>query len=60
MPSSVTPVRTSDQTWEEIRTEFTLPGLEQVRRRLSELTENPEPLVQQLVRVFLSGLNRLC
>ncbi len=46
----------SDQTWEGIRKEFTLPALEQVRRRLSELTEDPEPMMQQLVRVFLSGL----
>ena len=49
----------SDQTWEGIRKEFTLPALEQVRRRLSELTEDPEPMMQQLVRVFLSGLLRL-
>jgi hypothetical protein len=53
MPSSVTPGQISDQTWEGIRTEFTLPGLEQVRRRLSELTEDPEPLMQQLIRVFI-------
>ena len=43
----------SDQTWEGIRTEFTLPALEQVRRRLSELMEDPEPVMQQLVRVFI-------
>jgi hypothetical protein len=53
MPSSVTPGQISDQTWEEIRTEFTLPALEQVRRRLSELMEDPEPVMQQLVRVFI-------
>ncbi|MDR6508110.1 hypothetical protein [Arthrobacter oryzae] len=53
MPSTVTPGQISDQTWEEIRTEFTLPRLEQVHRRLSELTEDPEPLMQQLVRVFI-------
>jgi hypothetical protein len=46
----------NDQTWAGIRTEFTLPALEQVRRRLSELMEDPEPVMQQLVRVFLSGL----
>lgn len=50
----------SNQTWEEIRTEFTLPALEQVRCRLAELMEDPEPVMRQLVRVFLSGLNRLC
>ena len=46
----------SGQTWEGIRAEFTLPALEQVRRRLSELMEDPEPVMRQLVRVFLSGL----
>jgi hypothetical protein len=43
----------SDQTWEAISREFTLPALEQVRRRLSELIEDPEPVMQQLVRVFI-------
>ncbi|MGO4490464.1 hypothetical protein AB4Y86_00020 [Arthrobacter sp. 2YAF22_2] len=43
----------SDQTWAGIRTEFTLPTLAQVHRRLSELMEDPEPVMQQLVRVFL-------
>ncbi|CAN7573627.1 hypothetical protein LJR078_004323 [Arthrobacter sp. LjRoot78] len=43
----------SDQTWEGIRTEITLPALGQVRRRLSELMEDPEPVMQQLVRVFI-------
>jgi hypothetical protein len=43
----------SDQTWEGIRTEFTLPALGQVRRRLAELMEDPEPVMQQLVRVFI-------
>jgi hypothetical protein len=42
----------NDQTWAGIRTEFTLPTLGQVRCRLSELTEDPEPVMQQLVRVF--------
>jgi hypothetical protein len=41
----------SDQTWAGIRTEFTLPALAQVNRRLSELMEDPEPVMQQLVRV---------
>jgi len=49
----------NDQTWAGIRTEFTLPTLEQVHRRLSELMEDPEPVMRQLVRVFLSGLVRL-
>ena len=43
----------SDQTWAGIRSEFTLPTLEQVRRRLSELMDDPEPVMQQLVRVFI-------
>jgi hypothetical protein len=43
----------NDQTWAGIRTEFTLPTLGQVRRRLSELMEDPEPVMRQLVRVFI-------
>ncbi|NUU31791.1 hypothetical protein HNO80_09330 [Arthrobacter sp. C9C5] len=43
----------SDQTWAGIRTEFTLPTLAQVHRRLSELGEDPEPIMRQLVRVFI-------
>jgi hypothetical protein len=42
----------SGQTWEAIGAEFTLPSLDQVRRRLSELMEDPEPVMQQLIRVF--------
>jgi hypothetical protein len=41
------------QTWEGIRKEFTLPSLDQVHRRLSELMEDPEPVMQQLIRVFI-------
>lgn len=55
----MTPQTISDQTWAGIRTEFTLPTLAQVHRRLSELMEDPEPVMRQLVRVFLSGLLRL-
>ncbi|MET3810863.1 hypothetical protein [Arthrobacter sp. UYEF3] len=43
----------NDQTWEAIRAEFTLPTLQQVYRRLSELMEDPEPVMRQLVRVFI-------
>jgi hypothetical protein len=43
----------NDQTWAGIRAEFTLPTLPQVRRRLSELMEDPEPVMRQLVRVFI-------
>jgi hypothetical protein len=59
MSSSATPRQISDQTWEAIRAEFTLPALEQVRRRLSELVEDPEPVMQQLVRVFI-GEDTFC
>jgi hypothetical protein len=46
------PVR--EQTWESIRKEFTRPAVEQARGRLSELVEDPEPVMQQLVRVFIA------
>ena len=49
----MTPQPISDQTWAGIRNEFTLPTLAQVHRRLSELMEDPEPVLQQLVRVFI-------
>jgi hypothetical protein len=49
-----------EEVWESVRAEFALPALEQVRRRLAELMEDPAPVMRQLVRVFLSGLNRLC
>ena len=49
----MTPQTISDQTWAAIRNEFTLPPLAQVHRRLSELMEDPEPVIRQLVRVFL-------
>lgn len=52
-PRSPGPI--SDQTWEAIRAEFTLPSLAQVRRRLSELMEDPEPVMRQLVRVFIDA-----
>jgi hypothetical protein len=53
-PRSPGPI--GDQTWEAIRAEFTPPSLSQVRRRLCEFIEDPEPVMRQLVRVFLSGL----
>jgi hypothetical protein len=43
----------SDQTAEAKRAELTLPSLAQVRRRLAELIDDPEPVMQQLVRVFI-------
>jgi len=45
--------------WEEIRNEFALPTLERVRAKLLAETGDPEPVMRQLVRVFLSGLRRL-
>ncbi len=42
-----------DEVWAGIRGEFTLPSLEQVRGRLEELTSDPEPMMRQLVRVFI-------
>lgn len=43
----------SEQVWDGIRAEFTLPTVGQVHQRLSELMEDPEPVMQQLVRVFI-------
>jgi hypothetical protein len=43
----------NNQMWDGIRAEFTLPALDQVRRRLAELMEDPEPVMRQLVRVFI-------
>ena len=45
--------------WEEIRNEFAIPTLERVRAKLLAETGDPEPVMRQLVRVFLSGLRRL-
>lgn len=39
--------------WEQIRGEFNLTALGQVRERLSAVHEDPEPIMQQLVRVFI-------
>jgi hypothetical protein len=49
----VIPQTIGDQTWAGLRTEFTLPTLAQVHRRLSELMEDPEPVMRQIVRVFI-------
>lgn len=40
----------SDQTWEAITAEFSLPSLAQVRHRFAEHIDDPEPVMQQLVR----------
>lgn len=44
-----------DEVWESIRAEFALPALEQVRRRLAELMEDPAPAMRQLVRIIDEG-----
>lgn len=44
-----------EQLWERIRNEFHLPSLEQVRERLSAIYEDPEPVMSQVVRIFLDG-----
>ena len=38
----------SEKVWDGIRAEFTLPAVGQVHQRLSELMEDPEPVMQQL------------
>jgi len=44
-----------EQLWERIRNEFDLPSLEQVRERFSAMYEDPEPVMRQVVRVFMDG-----
>lgn len=39
--------------WEGIRTECGLPTLAQVRTRLTSIHTDPEPIMRQLVRIFL-------
>lgn len=53
MPAPIIGRPVSDQVWESIRAEFTLPSQEQVRRRLAELMEDTDPVMRQLVRVFI-------
>lgn len=45
--------------WEEIRNEFTLPTQDQVRAKLGSLVADPEPIMRQLVRVFI-GYGTFC
>jgi hypothetical protein len=42
-----------DSAWAAVETEFTLPSIEQVRIRLAELMADPEPVMRQVVRVFI-------
>ncbi|MFF1831132.1 hypothetical protein [Paenarthrobacter sp. NPDC058040] len=46
---------TLDHIWEQVRTEFTLPALDQVRERLSTIHEDPGPVLEQVIRVFIDG-----
>ncbi|WP_285240295.1 hypothetical protein [Pseudarthrobacter sp. MEB009] len=48
-----------DTAWEGIRKEFGLPTLAQVRTRLTSIHTDPEPIMRQLVRIFL-GDETLC
>lgn len=45
--------------WEGTRAEYGLPTLAQVRARLATLHADPEPIMRQLVRVFI-GDETLC
>lgn len=53
MPANLYTSPVPEQLWERIRNEFHLPSLEQVHERLSAIHEDPEPVMQQLVRVFI-------
>lgn len=53
MPPPIIGRPVPDELWESIRAEFALPTLEQVRRRLAELMEDPEPVMRLAVRIFI-------
>lgn len=53
MPADIYRLPIPSRLWERIRDEFNLPTLDQVRERLATLHEDPEPVMPQLVRVFL-------
>ncbi|MCP1415476.1 hypothetical protein [Paenarthrobacter sp. A20] len=55
MPADLYRSHVPEQLWERIRNEFHLPSLEQVRERFSAVHEDPEPVMRELVRVFLDG-----
>ena len=55
MPADLYRSPVPEQLWERIRTEFHLPSLGQVRERFSAMQEDPEPVMRELVRVFLDG-----
>lgn len=53
MPANLYTSPVPEQLWERIRNEFHIPSLEQVHERLSAIHEDPEPVMQQLSRVFI-------
>ncbi|YCK79721.1 hypothetical protein M1D89_01435 (plasmid) [Arthrobacter sp. D3-18] len=55
MPADLYRSPVPEQLWKRIRNEFHLPSLEQVRERFASVHEDPEPVMRQLVRVFLDG-----
>lgn len=58
---NVNPRPISDQTWQGTSTEFTLSALGQVRRRLCELMDDPEPVMREFVHegTFCPGFHFL-
>jgi hypothetical protein len=53
MPSPIIGRPVSEEVWDSVRAEFALPTVEQVRRWLAEIMEDPAPVMRQLVRVFM-------
>lgn len=47
------PIGVGDETWEGISGELTLTAPELVRRRLSELMDDPESVMRQVVPIFI-------
>lgn len=60
MPADLYRSPVPEQLWERIRNEFHLPSLEQVRERLAAIHEDPEPMMRQLVRVFIEYEGTYC
>ncbi|UOD83353.1 hypothetical protein [Paenarthrobacter ureafaciens] len=60
MPANLYRSPIPDQLWDRTRNEFGLPDLEQVRERLTAVHEDPEPVMRQLVRVFIHDEGTFC
>ncbi|MFJ4286944.1 hypothetical protein ACIPY0_14995 [Paenarthrobacter nicotinovorans] len=60
MPANAYRSPIPEELWDRIRDEFGLPALEQVRERLATRFPNPEPVIRQLFRVFLSDQGTYC